>query len=74
MKKLLTGVVCAAAIVAAAVVLLPVAAVRIAVRLSKPRDLQKQSDARAEGKSSGGFLTEDFSKQGQLGVPASGEK
>jgi hypothetical protein len=38
MKKVLTGVVCAAAIAAAAVVLLPVAAVRIAVGLSKPRD------------------------------------
>jgi|GEM_PF-2265644 len=74
MKKLLTGVVCAAAIAAAAVVLLPVAAVKIAVRLSKPRDLQKQSGAHAEGESPGEFLTEDFSQQGQPGVPASGEK
>ncbi len=38
MKKLITGAVCAATIATVAVVLLPVAAVRIAVRLSKPRD------------------------------------
>jgi hypothetical protein len=38
MKKFLTGVVCLAAIAAASIVLLPAAAVKIAVRLSKPRE------------------------------------
>jgi hypothetical protein len=38
MKKLITGAVCAATIAAAVVVLLPVAAVRSAGRLSTPRD------------------------------------
>jgi cobalamin biosynthesis protein CbiD len=37
MKKIFAGVACAAAIAAAAVVLLPVAAVRVAVGLSRPR-------------------------------------
>ncbi|HNU84876.1 MAG: hypothetical protein QM256_09745 [Pseudomonadota bacterium] len=37
MKKILAGVACAAAIAAAAVVLLPVAAVRVAAGLSRPR-------------------------------------
>ena len=37
MKKILAGVACAAAIAAAAVVLLPVAAVRVAAGLSMPR-------------------------------------
>jgi len=46
MKKLLTGAVCAAAIAAAAVVLLPIAAVKIAVGLSKPRDRSETGHAR----------------------------
>lgn len=50
MKKILTGVVCAAAIAAAAVVLLPVAAVKIAVGLSKPRDKAK-TESPQEGSS-----------------------
>ncbi|OPY12793.1 MAG: hypothetical protein A4E69_02008 [Syntrophus sp. PtaB.Bin138] len=48
MKKFLTGAVCAAAIAAAAVVLLPVAAVRIAVRLSRPRDGDETGRTEAE--------------------------
>jgi hypothetical protein len=48
MKKLLTGGVCAAAIAAAAVVLLPVAAVKIALRLSKPRDPARADRPEAE--------------------------
>ena len=47
MKKFLTGVVCLAAIAAASIVLLPVAAVKIAVRLSKPRDKAKKDSPRA---------------------------
>lgn len=43
-RKLITGAVCAAAIGAAAVVLLPVAAVKIAVRLSKPRDKARTAE------------------------------
>ena len=42
MKKFLTGVACVAAIAAASIVLLPVAAVKIAARLSKPRDKAKK--------------------------------
>jgi hypothetical protein len=38
MKKFFTGVVCGAAILAAAVVFLPVTTVKIAMLLSKPRD------------------------------------
>lgn len=58
MKKLLTGAVCAAAIGAAAVVLLPVAAVTIAVRLSKPRDRSTTGGARSQAvPASSGFLT-----------------
>ena len=38
MKKFLTGVVCGAAIAAATAVILPLAAVRVAARLSKPGD------------------------------------
>ena len=41
MKKFLTGVVCGAAIAAASVVLLPVAAIKIAAQLSKPREKAK---------------------------------
>ncbi len=40
MKKFLTGAVCGAAIAAASVVLLPVAAIKIAAHLSKPRGRQ----------------------------------
>jgi hypothetical protein len=47
MKKFLTGVVCLAAIAAASIVLLPAAAVKIAVRLSKPRDKAKKDSPRA---------------------------
>jgi hypothetical protein len=59
MKKFLTGVVCLAAIVATSVVLLPAAAVRIAVLLSKPRDKAKKDSPRAEADpSSSRLLTE----------------
>jgi hypothetical protein len=59
MKKFLTGVVCLAAIVATSVVLLPVAAVKIAVRLSKPRDKAKKASPRAVADpSSSRLLTE----------------
>jgi len=59
MKKLLTGVVCAAAIAAAAVVLLPVAAVRIAAGLSKPRDKAIKAGTETErAPCSGGPLAE----------------
>jgi len=59
MKKILTGVVCLAAIVAASVVLLPVAAVKIAVRLSKPRDKARADRPHAVAdQSSDGLLTE----------------
>jgi len=47
MKKFFTGMICLAAIVATSVVLLPVAAVKIAVGLSKPRDKSKTGRARA---------------------------
>ena len=42
MKKFLTGVVCGAAILAAAVVFLPVTAVKIAELLSEPKDRSKR--------------------------------
>lgn len=42
MKKFLTGVFCGAAILAAAVVFLPVTAVKIATLLSKPQDRSKK--------------------------------
>jgi hypothetical protein len=59
MKKFLTGVVCLAAIVATSVVLLPAAAVKIAVRLSKPGDKAKKDSPRAAADpSSSGLLTE----------------
>jgi hypothetical protein len=59
MKKFLTGVVCVAAIAAASVILLPVAAVNIAARLSKPRDKAKRDSPRAAADpSSGRLLTE----------------
>lgn len=47
MKKFFTGMICLAAIVATSVVLLPVAAVKIAVGLSKPRDKSQTGPARA---------------------------
>lgn len=57
MKKLLTGAFCAAAIGAAAVVLLPVAAVTIAVRLSKPRERSTTGGVRDQAvPASSGFL------------------
>jgi hypothetical protein len=59
MKKFLTGVVCLAAIVATSVVLLPAAAVKIAVRLSKPRDKAKKDSPRTVADpSSSRLLTE----------------
>jgi hypothetical protein len=59
MKKFLTGVVCLAAIAAASIVLLPAAAVKIAVRLSKPRDKAKKDSPRAVADpSSSRLLTE----------------
>jgi hypothetical protein len=65
MKKFLTGVVCVAAIAAASVVLLPVAAVKIAARLSKPRDKARAHGAHAEAaRSSGGMLTEPREARG----------
>jgi len=42
-KKFFTGVVCGAAILATAVVFLPVAAVKIAKLLSKPQDRSKRA-------------------------------
>lgn len=66
MKKALTGIVCLAAIVAAGVVLLPVAAVKLAVRLSKPRDDAKKQSPRAEGEPSGRFLTEQYKIEERL--------
>lgn len=47
MKKFLTGAVCGAAIAAAAVVLLPVAAVKVAVQLSRTRDRSATGRVRA---------------------------
>jgi len=65
MKKFLTGVVCMAAIAAASVVLLPVAAVKIAARLSKPRDKARADSVHAEAApSSGGLLTEPHEAHG----------
>lgn len=65
MKKFLTGVVCLAAIVATSVVLLPAAAVRIAVRLSKPRDKAREDRPHAEAEQpSTGLLTEPYKVQG----------
>jgi hypothetical protein len=59
MKKFLTGGVCLAAIVATSVVLLPAAAVKIAVRLSKPRDKARKDSPRAvTDPSSSRLLTE----------------
>jgi hypothetical protein len=59
MKKFLTGIVCVAAIAAASVILLPVAAVKIAARLSKPRDKAKRDSPRAVADpSSSRLLTE----------------
>ena len=43
MKKFFTGIVCGAAILATAVVFLPVAAVKIAKLLSKPQDRSKRA-------------------------------
>lgn len=60
MKKALTGIVCLAAIVAAGFVLLPVAAVKLAVRLSKPRDDAGKQIPRAEGEPSGRFFTGQY--------------
>ena len=60
MKKAFTGIICMAAIVAASVVLLPVTAVKIAVRLSKSRDKSKKHSPHAEGEPSKGFLTEQY--------------
>ena len=47
MKKLLTGVVCAAAIAAAAAVLLPITAMKIATGLSKPQAGKREARRRA---------------------------
>jgi hypothetical protein len=66
MKKALTGIVCLAAIVAAGVVLLPVAAVKLAVRLSKPRDDAGKQIPRAEGEPSGRFFTGQYKIEERL--------
>jgi hypothetical protein len=66
MKKAFTGIVCLAAIVAASVVLLTVSAVKLAVRLSKPRDNARKQSPQAEGEPSGGFLTEQYKFEERL--------
>jgi len=57
MKKTFTGIICLAAILAASVVLLPVTAAKIAVRLSKPRDHSRKYSPHIERERSKGFLT-----------------
>ena len=57
MKKTFTGIICLAAILAASVVLLPVTAAKIAVRLSKPRDNTRKYSPHIERERSKGFLT-----------------
>jgi hypothetical protein len=65
MKKFLTGVVCLAAIAAASIVLLPVAAVKIATRLSKPRGKAGEDRLHAEAEQpSTGLLMEPHKAQG----------
>jgi hypothetical protein len=65
MKKFFTGIVCLAAIVATSVVLLPAAAVKIAVRLSKPRHKAKKDSPRVVADpSSSRLLTEAHKIQG----------
>jgi hypothetical protein len=49
MKKYFTGIICVAAILAASVVLLPAAALMIAVQLSKHRDDSRKYSPHAEG-------------------------
>lgn len=74
MKKVLTGAVCAAAIAAAAVVLLPVAAVKIAVGLSKPRDRAKVTKPRASREPTDRFLTAPFVEPKRLSPSPPGER
>jgi len=62
MKKFLTGMICLAAIVATSVVLLPAAAVKIAVRLSKPRE--KARTASPQEKSSSPKVLQPHGLQG----------
>jgi hypothetical protein len=57
MKKSFPGAICLAAIAAVSAVLLPAAAVMIAVRLSKPRDNSKKYRPEAERERSKGFPT-----------------
>ena len=74
MKKILTGAVCAAAIAAAAVVLLPVAAVKIAVGLSKPRDRARVPEPRASREPTDRFLTAPFVEPKRLSPSPPGER
>ena len=74
MKKILTGAVCAAAIAAAAVVLLPVAAVKIAVGLSKPRDRARKPRTRASRDSNDRFLTDSLVEPERLTPSSPGER
>jgi hypothetical protein len=66
MKKLFTGIICVAAILATSVILLPATAIMIAKRLSKPQDHSKKHSPHAEGEPSNGFLTEQHEIEGRL--------
>lgn len=77
MKKFFTGMICLAAIVATSVVLLPAAAVKIAVRLSKPRETGRADRSRAEAEpSSARFRTERDQAEAPLrfGPPVKNER
>ena len=65
MKKFFTGVICGAAILAAAVVFLPVTAVKIAKLLSKPHDGSKRRNPHAERHQlAAGSLMEQYTEKG----------
>ena len=65
MKKFFTGVVCGAAILAAAVVFLPVTAVKIAKLLSKPsQDKSKRLSPNAGDAFTSEFLKEMYNEKG----------
>jgi HAMP domain-containing protein len=65
MKKFFTGVVCGAAILAAAVVFLPVTAVKVAKLLSKPQDRLKRHVPDVErNQFTTEFLKESYTEKG----------
>lgn len=72
MKKSFTGMICTAAIAAASLIILPVTAVMVAVRLSKPRNRSRKVVTPAEnGQSMNGSLTQQYRIDNDLSIERS---